>query len=85
MRGWEKKWLQAKEKKRNREGKRGKGEKGKGKEGKRKIDKGKGKGGKGKEKEGKKWFLAHTGKYAKPFWGKKSYFSPGGKKIIFIP
>ena len=69
-----------------------KGEKGKkGKEKKEKEKNGKKRG----KREGKDWFLAHTGKYAKPFWGKKSYlfprgkeyhiFSPREKKVIYFP
>ena len=37
------------------------------------------------KKEGKRWFLALTGKYAKPFLGGKSkFFSPGNLKIYPI-
>ena len=62
--------------------KKGKGKEGKKKkEGKEKVKK-KGEKEGNRKKEGKRWFLAHTGKLAKPFLGKNLNFSPGGKNII---
>ena len=76
MRGWgvwEKNYYKPKQKKKEKgKGKEGKGKKGKGKEWKKGKEKRRKRG--KRKKEGKRWFLAHTGKWAKPFWGKKSYF-----------
>ena len=55
------------------------------KRGKRERKEGKGKKARKKEKQGKRLFLAHTGKYAKPFWEKSIFFPQGERISYFFP